>query len=105
MTSVINVQTAVIAVIIYVGGWITYCRFFHPLSGIPGPFVASFSRIWVVFKTLAGDMEHTQRNLHKKHGNRKWRGFALCKLIETWKDIWSALHPMKLPVPIRRPSG
>ncbi|KAI4094917.1 MAG: hypothetical protein LQ344_001962 [Seirophora lacunosa] len=68
MTSVINVQTAVIAVIIYVGGWITYCRFFHPLSGIPGPFVASFSRIWVVFKTLAGDMEHTQRNLHKKHG-------------------------------------
>lgn len=66
---VLTVQTAVIVVLLYLGGWIIYCRFFHPLSAIPGPFLASFSRTWIVWKTLAGDMEHTQRDLHKKHGN------------------------------------
>ncbi|KAL8723382.1 MAG: hypothetical protein Q9225_000298 [Loekoesia sp. 1 TL-2023] len=62
------IQTAVAAVIIYEVGWIIYCRFFHPLRSIPGPFLASTSRAWIVFKTAAGDMEHTQRALHKKHG-------------------------------------
>lgn len=63
-----SLRTAVAAVIIYMVGWIIYCRFLHPLRAIPGPFIASISRTWIVFKTLAGDMEHTQRALHKKHG-------------------------------------
>lgn len=62
------IQTAFTAVSIYVVGWIIYCRYFHPLSSIPGPFLASISRAWIVFKTVTGDMEHTQRALHKKHG-------------------------------------
>ncbi|KAL8906484.1 MAG: hypothetical protein Q9207_002022 [Kuettlingeria erythrocarpa] len=65
---VFSVQAAVIAAVLYLAGWIAYCRFCHPLSAIPGPFLASFSRIWVVYKTWTGDMEHTQRCLHRKHG-------------------------------------
>ncbi|KAL8994648.1 MAG: hypothetical protein Q9188_007009 [Gyalolechia gomerana] len=33
------------------------------------PFLASISRIWIILKTMEGDMEHTQRALHKKHGS------------------------------------
>ncbi len=58
------------ALFIYLLGWIIYCRYFHPLSSIPGPFLASFSRIWIVLKTMTGDIEHTQRALHRKHGQR-----------------------------------
>ena len=62
-------QTAVFALLVYVAGWIIYCRCFHPLCSIPGPFLASISRAWIVFKTVTGDMEHTQRALHRKHGS------------------------------------
>ena len=62
-------QTALVAVSIYLLGWVTYCRYFHPLCSIPGPYLASISRAWIVFKTMTGDMEHTQRALHKKHGS------------------------------------
>jgi hypothetical protein len=49
-------------------GWIVYCRFFHPLSGIPGPFLASFSRTWIGMAVAGGRAEHLQRSLHKHHG-------------------------------------
>ena len=62
-------QTAVTVISIYLVGWVIYCRYFHPLRSIPGPYLASISRAWIVYKTLRGDMEHTQRALHKKHGN------------------------------------
>ena len=61
-------QTVLLVVLISLIGWIVYCRYFHPLHAIPGPFLASISRAWIVFKTASGDMEHTQRALHKKHG-------------------------------------
>lgn len=61
--------TAVAALLIYSLGWIVYCRYFHPLRSIPGPFIASVSRAWIVFQTMKGNMEHTQRALHKQHGN------------------------------------
>ena len=63
------IQTLLAAIFAYLLGWIVYCRYFHPLCSIPGPFLASISRAWIVLKTMTGDMEHTQRALHKKHGN------------------------------------
>lgn len=62
------VQTAASAVAIYLTSWIIYCRYLHPLRAIPGPFLASVSRAWIVWRTASGDMEHTQRALHWKHG-------------------------------------
>ncbi|PVH72677.1 cytochrome P450 [Cadophora sp. DSE1049] len=60
-------RTVFAAAITYELGWILYCRYFHPLRSIPGPFLASFSRVWIVFMTARGDMEKTERALHKKH--------------------------------------
>jgi len=62
-------STTIITVVLYLVGWIIYCLYLHPLRSIPGPFLASISRAWIVFKTWTGDMEHTQRALHNKHGN------------------------------------
>ncbi|KAF4630214.1 hypothetical protein G7Y89_g7929 [Cudoniella acicularis] len=62
------IQVAATTISIYLTCWIIYCRFFHPLRATPGPFLASISRVWIVLKTMRGDMEHTQRALHKKHG-------------------------------------
>jgi hypothetical protein len=64
-------QPIAIGLIIYEAGWLIYCRFFHPLRSIPGPFLASASRLWVVLNTAKGDMEHTQRALHKKYGHSR----------------------------------
>ena len=49
-------------------GWILYCRFFHPLADVPGPFLASISRIWIARSVAGGRAEHTQRALHKRYG-------------------------------------
>ena len=63
------IQSLLASILAYLLGWIVYCRYFHPLRSIPGPLLASISRTWIVFKTMTGDMEHTQRALHKKHRN------------------------------------
>ncbi|KAK0109543.1 hypothetical protein ONS95_002230 [Cadophora gregata] len=61
-------RTVVAFAITYELGWILYCRFFHPLHSIPGPFLASFSRSCIVLMTARGDMERIQRELHTTHG-------------------------------------
>lgn len=48
--------------------WIVYARCFHPLSKLPGPWLASVSRTWYMLQIAKGDMENTQRQLHAKHG-------------------------------------
>lgn len=48
--------------------WILYCRLFHPFAGIPGPFFASFSRMWIGSAVSSGRAEHLERALHKQHG-------------------------------------
>ena len=48
--------------------WIVYQRFFHPLASIPGPFLASLTRLWMTKHSWDGDMNTTMIALHKKHG-------------------------------------
>ncbi|KAK5044698.1 hypothetical protein LTR84_010590 [Exophiala bonariae] len=55
-------------VLIYLAAWIFYARTLHPLAKIPGPFWASVTRGWIVWRTYQGDMDHTQRALHQKYG-------------------------------------
>lgn len=62
-------QRIAICLVVYEASWVVYCRFFHPLHSIPGPFLASVSRLWVVLNNVKGDMEYTQRALHKKYGH------------------------------------
>ena len=48
--------------------WVIYARTLHPLSNIPGPWFASVSRLWIMWHTWKGDMDHVQRALHQRHG-------------------------------------
>ncbi|KAJ9631144.1 hypothetical protein H2204_008366 [Knufia peltigerae] len=68
---IFSVQGLVLSVAAFVGYWIcwiVYARHFHPLRNIPGPWLASVSRLWYVRQVARGDMEHTQRRLHARYG-------------------------------------
>jgi hypothetical protein len=47
--------------------WIIYARTLHPLAGIPGPWLASVSRVWIVVNTRRGHMDEIQRALHAQY--------------------------------------
>jgi len=42
--------------------------FFHPLSDIPGPFLARLTRWWQAYEVFSGAAEVTERSLHEKYG-------------------------------------
>ena len=65
-------QAGFVLFTLYWASWIIYCRLFHPLRDIPGPFLASISRLWIVWKTTNGDIELTERDLHARHGMQAW---------------------------------
>ena len=48
---------------------ILYRVFFHPLSNIPGPFVAKVSDIWISWETLRTRRAQTLAALHRKYGS------------------------------------
>jgi hypothetical protein len=48
--------------------WVVYARTLHPLASVPGPFWASISRLWYVYRIYAGDMHDVQRRLHEQYG-------------------------------------
>jgi hypothetical protein len=43
-------------------------RYFSPISNVPGPFAASFTRLWHVRHILKGDQNLEVIRLHDKHG-------------------------------------
>lgn len=49
---------------------IIYIAFFSPASGIPGPMLARFTRIWELNALRKGDFERTNVKLHKIYGTR-----------------------------------
>lgn len=56
------------ALAVYWVGWIVYARTLHPCAKFPGPFVASFSRLWCMAQVLRGKVDVEDRELHKKYG-------------------------------------
>ncbi|KAJ9227002.1 hypothetical protein DTO271D3_8144 [Paecilomyces variotii] len=56
------------AFVLYWIVWIIYARTLHPLSKVPGPWLATVSRTWYMLQIIRGDMEKTQRRLHEKYG-------------------------------------
>ena len=45
-----------------------YERVLLPLSSIPGPFLASLTRLWITKLAWDGDMPGTILELHRKYG-------------------------------------
>lgn len=68
MHLVLSLEVLGLCIFGYAISWTVYTRFFHPLSHIPGPFWASVSRIWYVYRIRQGDMEVVQRKLHARYG-------------------------------------
>lgn len=57
-----------ITTILLLSSYIIYIRLFHPLSSIPGPFIASLTRLWMAKHAWDGDMHTTMIHLHSIHG-------------------------------------
>ncbi|KAK8071296.1 hypothetical protein PG997_011499 [Apiospora hydei] len=49
---------------------ITWRRYLSPISHIPGPLTASFTRLWHMYHILTGDQNTELIRLHKKYGIR-----------------------------------
>lgn len=77
--------------------WIVYARTFHPLASIPGPFLASISRLWIVQRVLQGDMEHTQRALHARYGPliRIAPNEIACASPDAIKKVYPVQNPLE----------
>lgn len=63
-----NAWLVVALPIIILLGWIIYTITLHPLSRVPGPFLARISRLWYLRKIWTEDVEKYERALHAKHG-------------------------------------
>ncbi|RMZ80495.1 hypothetical protein DV736_g6662, partial [Chaetothyriales sp. CBS 134916] len=76
--------------------WIIYARKFHPLAGIPGPWLASVSRLWVILKLHGGDMDIQQRQLHKTYGYlvRIAPNEIACSDPEAIQKLYRAQNPL-----------
>lgn len=48
--------------------YVIYFRYATSLRKVPGPFFASFTRLWKLRKTLKGDFERTNIDLHRRYG-------------------------------------
>lgn len=53
---------------VYCIGWAIYARYFHPLRHVPGPRLASVSRLWYMIHLARGDMGHIKRRLRVQRG-------------------------------------
>lgn len=51
--------------------YLIHVRYNSPLSDIPGPFLASLTRLWKVKTILTARQELVFLDLHKKHGKAK----------------------------------
>lgn len=47
----------------------TWRRYFSPLSGLPGPFWASITRMWYIKVIIDGDQNLRMSELHEKNGH------------------------------------
>lgn len=47
---------------------VIYRRYFMPLKTVPGPFLASFTRLWHIRQIAAGNLNLQLAKLHDEHG-------------------------------------
>ena len=48
--------------------YLLYHSWLSPLASIPGPFLARFSRIWLVFHGYKGDLHAALSDVHARYG-------------------------------------
>lgn len=60
-----------------------YNVFLHPLSRVPGPFIARFSRFWVFYKIAKRDFHEVNLELHRRYG-------PVVRVAPNEVSVWSA---------------
>jgi hypothetical protein len=92
--------------------WVVYARTVHPLAKVPGPFWATVSRIWLMYRACAGDLDIEQRKLHDQYGPllRVAPGTHLdCRIDATETDcnvdevVYNDPRAISLVYPLRNP--
>ncbi|KAI0547173.1 cytochrome P450 [Xylaria curta] len=80
----------------YLVSWCIYCRTFHPLSKVPGPFWPSVTRLWLTYAVSRGDLDVVQRELHKRYGPlvRIAPDEIACADPEAIRKIYSTTSPL-----------
>lgn len=70
LTEIIALSSLYWPLLLVIGltGYIIRQVFFHPLSDIPGPFLAKLTRWWQAYEVWAGAAEKTEIKLHEKYG-------------------------------------
>ncbi|KAI0205263.1 cytochrome P450 oxidoreductase [Astrocystis sublimbata] len=86
----------VVVILTYVVGWIIYSRNFHPLSKVPGPWLASVSRVWYMRQIATGETEKVLRRLHEEYGPiiRTSPNEVTCASPEAIKIIYRTQKPL-----------
>ncbi|KAF7846365.1 hypothetical protein BT93_L4496 [Corymbia citriodora subsp. variegata] len=64
----ISIPSLVALAICAIACRILYRRNFHPLAHIPGLFLASFSRLWLLYHTLRGEQHISHLAVHARYG-------------------------------------
>lgn len=57
----------IIVVIFFVSKWVRDLVL-DPLRNVPGPFLARYTRLWLLRQYMKGDFEKTNISLHNKYG-------------------------------------
>ncbi|KAJ6086421.1 cytochrome P450, partial [Penicillium canescens] len=80
----------------YLVSWCIYCRTFHPLSKVPGPFWPSVTRLWLTYAVARGDLDVVQRELHRRYGPlvRIAPDEVACADPEAIRKIYSTTSPL-----------
>lgn len=65
----INLSSSALYIGLALVGVLAWRRYLSPIRHIPGPFVASFTRLWHIRQIFAGDQNLNLIKLHDKHGN------------------------------------
>lgn len=61
-------RLVVLGSMISILAYISYYGFLSPLSGIPGPFIARFTRLWLAYHGWKGDFHVVLTEIHEKYG-------------------------------------
>ncbi|KAL9112102.1 MAG: hypothetical protein Q9227_003479 [Pyrenula ochraceoflavens] len=68
METLTTQSTGVAVILIALLTYICYQRYLSSLSGVPGPFLASFTSLWIANAYRRQDFHHYAIDLHKKYG-------------------------------------
>ncbi len=64
----LDLPTAAICTAVYLLSCLLWRRYQSPLSDIPGPFLASCTRLWHIIRIFTGDINVRSISEHEKHG-------------------------------------